>query len=311
MRRLLMKIETGLFKLVHWPICRAYAQYIIKDKPADSVMRFLCSFQFYRVYKFWPDFVNPTRFSEKLWNRMLYERDPLFTLITDKLRVRNYVAAKIGIDHLIPFLWHGEKSEEISFDDLPTKFVIKTNHGCGYNIIVKDRKSLDQEKTKRQLKIWLEENFAQDKYLGIVWGYRNIKPSIIIEEFIEDNGKVPVDYKFYCFSGKVEIVTLHLDRFGENKTKAFNRNFEPLRFRKEFRQWDGECQRPPNFEIMVNLSESLAEDFDFIRVDLYSVGNKIYFGELTPYPGGVSLLRGFDVLAMDHFLGKKWEKDKS
>lgn len=299
---------NGLYKLLYWPICRAYARHFVGDSPADALLRGLCSLQFRRVHRYWPNFVHPRSFSEKLWSRMLHERDPKFTLISDKLRVRDYVTKKVGSEYLIPLLWHGDKPEEIPFDELPLKFVIKINHGCKYNIIVNDKKQLDQTNTTRQLNKWLGENFCQDTYLGIAWGYKNIRPAIIVESFIEHNGKPPVDYKFYCFSGRVEILTLHFDRFEEQKIRTFDRNFEPHEFRYAFKQYNGECQCPPNFESMVQLAECLAEGFDFIRVDLYSQENRIYFGELTPYPGGVSYLRGFDVASADYVLGEKWKR---
>jgi hypothetical protein len=238
---------------------------------------------------------------------MLHERDPLFTLISDKLHVREYVARKVGNDCLIPLLWKGENPELIPFAKLPFKFVIKTNHGCGYNIIVKDKTQFDQTKAKRQLNKWLGENFCQDKFLGTEWGYKNIRPTIIIESFIEENGNPPVDYKFYCFSGHVEILTLHFDRFEKHKTKAFHRNFEPFEFKYDFEQWNGEYQRPSTFGEMVQLAEILSEGFDFIRVDFYSVDNKIYFGELTPYPAGISSFRGLDLTSLDCVLGGKWK----
>jgi len=239
---------------------------------------------------------------------MLHERDPLLTTISDKLHVRDYVAQKVGRDCLIPLIWHGDKPEDIPFDDLPSKFVIKTNHGCGYNIIVKNKAQLDQVETRLKLKKWLCENFCQDKYLGIEWGYKNIKPTIIIESFIGEDDKLPLDYKFYCISGKVEILTIHFDRFGEHKNaKAFNRDFEPYKFRSDFKQYEGQLQQPQNLEEMVGLAESLAVDFDFIRVDLYNQNNNIYFGELTPYPAGVSSFRGFDVASLDEVLGEKWK----
>jgi hypothetical protein len=278
------------------------------DKPAGAKFRYLCGLQFWNVYRFWPDFLTPKTFSEKLWNRMLFDRNPILTLISDKLKVRDYVAQKVGSECLIPLLWYGDNPEEIPFDELPSKFVIKTNHGCGYNIIVKDKVKLDKKKTKLELKKWLTENYCEDKFIGISWGYKNINPCIIIESFIGQDEKPPVDFKFYCFSGKVEIVTLHIDRFGEYKTRAFNRNFEPLRFRESFKQWDGEFGRPLSFEKMVKLAELLAADFDFIRVDLYHIDGMVYFGELTPYPGGVSSLRGFDVLELNHVFGEKWKK---
>jgi len=237
---------------------------------------------------------------------MLYERNQILTLISDKLHAREYVTSKVGSEYLVPLLWHGDKPEEIPFDKLPMKFVIKTNHGCGYNIIVKDKTQLDQKKTRLQLKKWLLENFCQDKYLGIAWGCKNVRPTIMVESFLDDNGRVPADYKFFCYSGRVEFLMLHFDRFEEPKDRAFDRNFKPYEFKSDLAEWTGECQRPPNFETMVQLAESLAEAFDFIRVDLYSLENKIYFGELTPYPGGVSTK--FLPAWRDCVLGEKWRK---
>jgi len=299
------KLINGLFRLIYWPICRAYSRLIVRDRPADTVYRFLCSAQFWLVHRFWPDFVHPRRFTEKVLSRMLYDRDPIFTLISDKLRVRDYVTNKVGSEYLIKLIWSGDDTEEIPFDELPLKFVIKANHGCGYNILVNDKRRLDQTRTKRQLKKWLRENFCQDKYVGTEWGYRNIKPTIIIEEFIEEKAKAPVDYKFYCFYGRVEFLTLHFDRHIEHKTRSFNRNFEPYEFRYDFEQWNGECKRPPKFEVMVQLAESLSDEFDFMRVDLYGLENKVYFGELTPYPGGVATK--FLPPSRDYILGEMWK----
>jgi hypothetical protein len=211
----------------------------------------------------------------------------------------------VGEDCLIPLLWSGEDPADIPFDILPSKFVIKGSHGCGYVIIVEDMSRLDRTKVTREVGAWLRENFGEDYYLGIAWGYKNVKPTIIIESFIEENGKPPVDYKFYCFSGRVEFVTLHYDRFEEHRTRTFDRDFEPHEFRYDFEQWTGELARPTNFEEMVEFVEALAREFDFIRVDVYSVDGKIYFSELTPYPGGVSTK--YLPARQDRILGEKWK----
>ncbi len=305
MSTLFPRIGNRLFRLLYMPICRAYARYVLGDKPADLMMRILCSVQFYRVNGIWPHFINPQLFSEKLWHRMLYNRNPLLTLISDKLNVRDYVSQKIGKDYLIPIIWHGENPESIPFDDLPDKFVIKTNHGCSYNIIVNNKGMLDQNKTKKQLKKWLEVNYCTDKWMGIEWGYKHVKPTILIETMIEENGNTPVDYKFYCFSGAVECVTVHLDRFVEHKTKTFDRNFSHHEFRYNLPQWHGTCRRPLIYDSMVNVAEILSRDFQFLRVDLYCIGNKIYFSELTPYPGGISLQ--FLPLEQDRLFGQRWQ----
>ena len=285
--------------------CRIYARNFVGDKPADDIYRFLCSLHFWRTHRFWPNFVHPRRFTEKLWSRMLHDRDPHLTILSDKLRVRGYAESKIGPDYLVPLLWSGEKPDEIPFDQLPMQFVIKATHGCSYNIIVTDKRKIDSVKIRKQLAGWLKENYCNNFLMGIEWGYKNVIPSIIIEEFLDENGKPPVDYKFYCFSGRVEFLTIHFDRHVEHKTRSFDRNFKPHEFTYHFDQWKGECERPANFQSMVQLAETLAEGFEFMRIDLYSVNNKIYFSEITPYPGGVSTR--FLPVRQDYLLGEKWK----
>ncbi|OGL43431.1 MAG: hypothetical protein A2W05_00365 [Candidatus Schekmanbacteria bacterium RBG_16_38_10] len=300
-----MGLMSVLYDLLYMRSCRAYARHFVRDKPADSILRLLCSVQFLKVHNFWPNFVHPSRFSEKVWSRMLHNRDTQLTLLNDKLLVRDYVAAKVGKDYLIPLLWTGANVEYIPFEELPSKFVIKATHGCAYNILVHDKREIKPQNIRLQLTKWLNENYCQDFCLGIEWGYKNIKPLIIIEDFIGENDQAPVDYKFYCFSGHVEFVTLHFDRFIEHKTRTFDRNFNPHEFSYHFGQWNGECQKPTHFDEMLYLAESLSEGFDFMRVDLYSVKEKIYFSELTPYPGGVSTK--FLPVRQDYFLGEKWQ----
>ena len=236
---------------------------------------------------------------------MLHDRDPLLTTIYDKLRVREYVASKVGSDILVPLLWSGEDPEQIPFDKLPAQFVIKATHGCDYNILVKNKAQIDEKQIKLQLAQWLRQNYCEDINLGIEWFYKNIRPTIIIEEFLEENGKAPMDYKFFCFSGRIEFITLHFDRYGKYSTISVDRYFAPHQFRYQFDQYTGELHRPPNYEEMLNVAENLAAGFDFIRVDLYNINGKILFGELTRYPGGVTVR--FLPVEQDYALGEKWE----
>jgi hypothetical protein len=303
--KLIEAVIAALIKFLVWPICRMYARYL-GDNPADSIYRFLCSLQFWNVYRFWPDLKRPSLFSEKLWSRMLHVRNPILTVVCDKIKVRQYVVDKVGSECLIPLLWSGKDPSDIPFERLPDRFVIKANHGCGYNIIVTSKATLNQLETKRKLSRWLHENFGLDKYLGAAWGYKNISPAILIESFITESGQVPTDYKFYCFSGITEVMTMHFNRFKKHETKAFDRKGEPLVFGKEFHQYNQDCQKPQNFDEMLYLAETLAESFDFIRVDLYRINNKIFFGELTPYPAGVSGFHGLNMKILDKPLGEKW-----
>ena len=261
--------------------------------------------QFWRMHGYWPNILNPRSFSEKVFNRMLYSRNPLWTIFLDKFCVRDYVARKVGNDYLIPMLWSGEKPEEIPYDALPLRFVIKANHGCAYNIIVNHKMQLDREKTRLLLKKWLSENFCQDKNIGTEWGYKNIRPTIIVEEFLEQDGKVPVDYKFYCFSGKVEFMHMDFDRFEGLRRAVFDRDFDQLDIAIHGKKYEGKPIRPENFEVMMQVAEIIAENLDFIRVDLYNIDGKIFFGELTCYPGGGQ--GRFNQKEYDFLFGGKWK----
>lgn len=299
-----MYILDKIFKFLYMPICRTYARLFLGDKPCDMIMRCLCIPYFLFIHRYWPDFKKPRTFSEKTFNRMLYCRNPKLTLISDKLRVRDYIAQKVSRDYLIPLLWQGDNPEDIPFDKLPQKFVIKTNHGCGYNIIVQDKVKLDTEKCKHQLYAWLSENFCQDKYLGIAWAYKNIKPKILIEKFIEDNGQVPLDYKYFCFAGRAEFIQVSFGRYGDASERILDRNFISVDVWNGLKLYQGDITRPHNYDEMLHLADSLSQEFDFIRVDLYSIGSRIYFGELTCYPAGG--LAPFIPKEYDYIFGEKW-----
>jgi hypothetical protein len=216
------------------------------------------------------------------------------------------VAAKVGSEYLIPLLWSGDNPEEIPFHELQSKFVIKKNHGRGYNIFVKDKSLLNWAKIKMQLQKWLCENYCQDKWLGIEWAYKNIKPTILIESFIDGESSTSLtDYKFWCFSGRVECLIMYFDRFENISAMTVNRNFEPIELRFNIPEYHGNCSRPPNFDSMIQLAETLATGFDFIRVYLYNLQGKILFGELTFYHGGISYQ--FRPPRQDYFFGGKWK----
>jgi hypothetical protein len=303
--RSLSKAALKVWKLVYWPFCRAYARISMpSDEQANRFMASLIALQFWIVHRYWPCFKNPRSYSEKIFARMLFDRNPLFTRISDKWLVRDYVAEKIGPDHLIPLLWHGSEPEAIPFETLPHSFVIKANHGCGYNMIVKNKELINRFATVRQLKKWLNQNYCTQSELGIEWAYKNIKPAIIIEQFLNENDKPPMDYKLFCYSGRVEFVLMVFDRHGSPSVKHFNRDFTPLYFSKGRRQYEGNITRPAHYDSMVELAEILAQEFDFIRVDLYYVDGRTYLGELTCYPTGG--LARFIPREYDNIFGDKW-----
>jgi len=285
-----------------------YARHL-GDQPADGFLRILCSLYFLYAYKFWPNFIKPRRFSEKVWCRQLYVRDKRFVHVTDKLKVREFVANIVGDEYLIPLLWCGTQPKEIPWGLLPAQFVLKANHGCGYNIIVMDKGLLNQSKAIQQLCKWLAENFGQKAGLGIAWAYKKIKPQIMIEKLLVENGRVPSDYKFFCFAGRMEFFKIDYQRFENHATRFFDRNLNQLNLVEVgLRMHEKESQFPRNLSDMINIAEQLSAGFDFVRVDLYNVETVIYFSELTVYPGGIS--DRFDNEIYDFKFGEKWTLER-
>lgn len=285
--------------------CCWYARARVGDRPADLFYRFLCSFFFRHTHGYWPRFQRPRSLSEKVWHRMLFDRNPLWTLMLDKWAVRDFVRERAGESVLVPVLWHGTRPEELPFDDLPSRFVIKANHGCGYNLLVPDKSRLNREEAVATLKRWLVQDYGSDVYVGVQWGYRHIPPSILVEAFLGESDQPPADFKMYCFDGRVEYVEVHMDRFTGHNTRVFSRAFEPLDFQMGPIEEMRPMSLPSNTEELVRVAEALARGFDFMRVDLYSSGDRVYFGEMTCYHGGGCVR--FAKRADDFKVGAHWK----
>lgn len=249
---------------------------------------------------------NPKSFNEKLQWLKLYDRNPLYTKLVDKYKVREYISEKIGEDYLIPLLGVWDDPEEIDFDSLPNKFVLKCNHNSGLGMcICTDKSKIDIKKVKNELKSGLAQNYYLN---GREWPYKNVSRKIICEKYMTDEtGKNLRDYKFYCFDGKPKIVGIYQDRNSDKETTGdfFDMNFEWVDLKFGMPNALNKPQKPQKFQEMIKIAEILSEGMPEVRVDLYISNNKIYFGELTFFDGG-----GFDKiepLEWDYKLGS-WIK---
>jgi len=306
---ILEHVKSRIIRNIVAPFSRAYSrQSMSGDEPPGRIVRFLTALSFWLIHGYKPDLKSPRTFSEKLFHRMLFDRNPIWTIITDKLLVRRYVTERTGDNLLIPLLWTGKDPDDIPFADLPAKFFIKTNHGCGYNIPVIDKSRASTERIRSQLKKWLKENYCTDKNLGLEWAYKNIEPKIMVESFIAQNDVLPTDYKIYCYSGKAEFLLVVKDRFENMQKSFFTRDLRPLNIKRGKNQHIEEIEFPDNYEEMVQFAQALSREFDFIRVDLYNVEGRIYFGELTCYPTGG--LASFTPREYDFIFGEKWHIQK-
>lgn len=233
------------------------------------------------------DLKNPKTLNEKcMWLKLhTYYNHPLITECCDKYRVRDYVKSCECGEILNELIGVWNSPDEIDFDKLPNKFVLKCNHGCGYNIIVNDKSKLDVTKTRLILKEWLCEDYWR---LYAETQYKFIKKKIICEKLIETkHNDLPEDYKIYCVNGKFEVLMFCAERSSGNpKFYFFDKN---LNYVREYYQNDKDVDKtvlPENINKMIHFAERLAVPFPFVRVDLYSEQNRIYFGELTFLPTG-------------------------
>lgn len=228
---------------------------------------------------------DPKDFNEKIeWYKVFY-RPPILTQLADKYEVRSYVEDKIGKKYLNELYAVYDNPEKIDFDSLPDKFVIKANHTNGHNIIVDNKATLNKKKSIQRLKKWLGVN--QYYRRGQEWAYKDIKPKIVIEKFLKQEGQSSlIDYKFYCFNGVPKFVDIHLDREENHKQNCYDMDFNLLPFGKGAEKYrlSSEIEKPNNFEEMIEVSKLLSDRFPFVRVDLYAINGKTIFGELTFYP---------------------------
>lgn len=232
------------------------------------------------------DLDNPRTFNEKLNWQKLYYRKPYLSDLIDKYEVKQIVREKIGDEFIIPTLGIWNEFDDISFESLPNKFVIKCTHDSGSVIICNDKKKFDIQEAKKRITKCLRKNHF---YWGREWPYKNVKPRIIIEPLLQeesDNTKYSaiIDYKVYCFNGEPDCVMLCIGRDkGKPEFLFFNRDWKWLKYNKvdANRPDDFTYSKPQNMDLMFELAKKLAVGFPQVRVDFYEVSGKIYFSELT------------------------------
>ena len=231
------------------------------------------------------DLANPVTYNEKIQWLKLFDNSERKTQLADKYLVRNWVAEKIGDEYLIPILGVWKCFEEINFDSLPNKFVLKTNHGSGWNLIVKNKEELDWLQVKSKFDYWIKRNFA---FYGLELQYMNIPRRIIAEEYLEELDQV-YDYKFMCFNGEVKFIWVDTDRFTNHKRTLFTTNWIRMDKQIMYPVADYDIPKPENLNRMLEIARILSQGFIHVRVDLYDVNGKMYFGEMTFTPESVTL----------------------
>ncbi len=237
------------------------------------------------------------------WSKF-YDTTPIKTTLSDKYLVREWVAEKIGAEYLIPLLGVWDRFSEIDFDALPDRFVLKTNHGSGSVIIVKDKSRFDKADAGRCFDDWINIDYGYAT--GYELQYSGIKRKIIAEKYVETELGELQDYKFLCFDGKPYFCWVDLGRFGKHTRNVYDLDWK-LQLWNQYTYGNSAAPipKPKNSEKMIEIATVLCQGFSHVRVDLYNIEGKIYFGEMT-FTNGC----GFDRIIPDKYdfmLGELWK----
>lgn len=242
------------------------------------------------------DLKNPETFTQKIQWLKLHNTDPIYSQMVDKFEVRKIITKKLGEAFLIPLLGVWTNFDEIDFSTLPDQFVLKTTHDSGNVVICKNKSLLDVSNAKRKLSKALKRNYF---YKSREYPYKNAIPRIIAEKYmVGDSQSELVDYKFFCFNGEPKILLVVTDRSTGKSFNYFDIEFNPLPFSTGFDGMDITFLKPDNYLEMIEIARHLSKNIIHVRIDLYNIDGRIFFGEYTFHHGG----------GVDRFNLPEWNK---
>lgn len=225
----------------------------------------------------------PVTLSEKINWLKLYDRSELRRRVADRTGARRFVEERIGNDHLIPLAGVFEELNHDIWNSLPERFVLKANHGSGMVAVIRDKKREDPDEIIRLTRQWQQTDYAK---FGREWVYEGLPRTIVAEELLlTGEGKVPDDYKFFCFHGRAVLFQIDFDRYGDHSRNFYDRSLNKADARIIYEPNEQEVVFPTNLQEALTIADRLSEGFNFIRVDLFLTRNRVWFGEMTNFPG--------------------------
>jgi hypothetical protein len=250
------------------------------------------SLDYKRVFGERPDFKNPVTYSEKLQWLKLYDRNPIYRTLADKLEARKYISENYGSEYLFPLIGVFSNYDDIDFGVLPDEFVLKPNHTSGDIFICRDKSSINHVHLKKIIGEWMKRDYY---YAHREWQYKGLERKILCEKLMEDEVTgIPWNYKFFCFNGEPRILLLTTGQGSGRPQNYFNMNLEPISVWNSMRDIH-HLEKPEGFDEMLNLVHRLVKSFIHVRMDMYIISGRIYIGEFT----------------FHHLSGvKKWEPEK-
>lgn len=267
-------------KTFSWIVSNLFWSLLMHTAPTKLYL----SLKYRVIYGKWIDWKNPQTFTEKLQWLKVYGGNGDYSVMVDKILVKKHVAKLIGEEYVIPTIQVVDRPDMIDYNALPNQFVLKTNHDSGTAIVCKDKKSFNFTDAKNQLRKAQRNNYY---LMGRETPYRYVKRKVFAERFIDSGtGSEILDYKFFCFNGVPRLFKINFDRSSNFTANYYDMDFNLLPFGERWPapDYSRECEKPRNFERMVDICCKLSAGIPFVRVDLYNVDGVIYFGELTFFP---------------------------
>ena len=229
------------------------------------------------------DLTNPKAFNEKIQWLKLYDRKPIYSVMADKLRAKQWAGSIIGDRYIVPAIGHWEDVDQIDIDLLPDSFVLKTNHDCGGVLVCKDKSEFNLIEAKRFLSMHMKSNYY---WFGREWQYSRITPCVFAEKYLDDGGEDLFDYKVLCFEGVPRFIQLHRGRTSFHTEDMYDADWNLVDIEwVDYPQTGSPIPRPCALDEMLMLSEKLAKGLHHLRVDWFIVDGKLYLGELTLHNG--------------------------
>lgn len=242
---------------------------------------------------------NPKTFNEKMTWEKLYYHNPLMTICADKVKARDYYCEKIknGNNNLVKQFGVYDNFEQINFDNLPNKFVLKSNWGSGKQIIVKNKDDIDLENVKKEVTLWNKKE-TNHYFYAFEWGYKNIDPKIICEEFLDFEYKL----EFFCFNGEPKLFWIVLNDKTKNvQANFYDLNFKKIKLRNHYPNFNKTIREPECYKEVLGEAKRLCGDFPFVRCDFYITKDSYRFSEMTFFHWGCS--KKYQPMKWDNKLG--------
>lgn len=244
----------------------------------------------------------PQSFTEKMQWQKLNDRKEIYHSYVDKFLVREVVKDKIGEEYLIPLIGVYSDEKEINWNQLPEKFVLKATHTSGDVIVCDDKNKLDINECNKMIHKWLKREYF---YISREWPYKGLKPRVVCEEFLSEDGNVPIDYKIMCFNGEPETIEVNKGRFVNHTIEIYDKDWNKLNvYTDDYGFVNTLTPKPSKLDEILDIARKLSHGLMQCRIDLYYVKNRIYFSEITFFSGA-----GFDSYkpeSFDKYLSEKF-----